>query len=153
MRLGLSIKIITVNVDIFALYIFSRNSRFLDMRENMYPSKITFIIAYRTSCTKNANFNTREIAHFCKFVKIYTLENIYVHSMFPVDRPGDLKRCDWRLFFFHFCNLKKKKLGSIFLPPKKKWKKKNAAALLTIILATRWTGNRLFYGQPWYSTN
>ena len=37
------------------------------------------------------------------------------------------------------------KLGSIFLPPKTKMdKKKDAAALLTIILATRWTGNRLF---------
>ena len=35
----------TVNVDIFALYIFSRNSRFLNIRENMYTSKITFIIA------------------------------------------------------------------------------------------------------------
>ena len=41
----------TVNVDIFALYIFSHNSRFLDMRENMYPSKIMFIIDSRTSCT------------------------------------------------------------------------------------------------------
>ena len=39
----------TVNVDIFALSIFSRNSRFLGMCENMYPSKITFI--YRASCT------------------------------------------------------------------------------------------------------
>ena len=34
----------TVNVDIFALYIFSRNSRFLNIRENMYTSKITFMI-------------------------------------------------------------------------------------------------------------
>ena len=47
----LCVEVITVNVDIFALYIFSRNSRFLDMRENMYPSKITLIIAYRGSCT------------------------------------------------------------------------------------------------------
>ena len=36
---------ITINVDIFALYIFSRNSRFLNIRENMYTSKIIFIIA------------------------------------------------------------------------------------------------------------
>ena len=35
----------TVNVDIFALYILSRNSGFLDIRENMYTMKITFIIA------------------------------------------------------------------------------------------------------------
>ena len=33
----------TVNVDIFALYIFSRNSHFLNIRELLYPSKITFM--------------------------------------------------------------------------------------------------------------
>ena len=36
---------ITVNVDIFTLYIFSRNSRFLNILENMYPSKTTLVIA------------------------------------------------------------------------------------------------------------
>ena len=41
----------TVNVDIFALYICSRNSRFLNMCENMYTSKITFVIAYRANYT------------------------------------------------------------------------------------------------------
>ena len=41
----------TVKVDIFALYIFSRNSRFLNIRENMYTSKITFILAYRANYT------------------------------------------------------------------------------------------------------
>ena len=41
----------TVNVDIFALYIFSRNSRFLNVRKNMYTSKITFVIAYRANHT------------------------------------------------------------------------------------------------------
>ena len=35
----------TVNVDIFALYIFSLNSRFLNIREIMYTSKTTFILA------------------------------------------------------------------------------------------------------------
>ena len=35
----------TVNIDIFALYIFLHNSRFLNIHENMYTSKITFIIA------------------------------------------------------------------------------------------------------------
>ena len=35
----------TVNVDIFALFIFLRNLRFLNIRENMYISKITFIFA------------------------------------------------------------------------------------------------------------
>ena len=38
-------KRLTVNIDIFALYIFLRNSRFLNIRENMYTSKITFILA------------------------------------------------------------------------------------------------------------
>ena len=35
----------TVNVDIFVLYIFCHNSRLLNIREYMYPLKITFIIA------------------------------------------------------------------------------------------------------------
>ena len=35
---------LTVNVDIFALYIFSRNSRFLNIHENMHISKITFML-------------------------------------------------------------------------------------------------------------
>ena len=34
----------TVNVDIFALYIFSLNSRFSNIRENIYTMKISFII-------------------------------------------------------------------------------------------------------------
>ena len=33
-----------VNVDIFALYMFSGNSRFLNICENMYTVKITFMI-------------------------------------------------------------------------------------------------------------
>ena len=44
------------------------------------------------------------------------------------------------------------KIGQYFPTPEKKngkKKKRNAAALLTIILATRWTGNSLFFnGQP-----
>ena len=50
--------------------------------------------------------------------------------MFPVKRPGDYKRADWGLFF-HFL---------IFFFPYL-----IAASLLVIILATRWTGNRLFF--------
>ena len=34
----------TVNVDIFALYLFSLNSRFLNVREKIYTVKITIII-------------------------------------------------------------------------------------------------------------
>ena len=71
----------TVNVEIFALYIFSRNSRFLEMREHIFNVKNIFIIGQRAKNTKNANFNPSEIAHFVKSAKIYTLENIYVYSM------------------------------------------------------------------------
>ena len=38
-------KVNTVNVEIFALYIFSLNSRFLNIREYIYTVKITIIIA------------------------------------------------------------------------------------------------------------
>ena len=69
----------TVNVEIFALYIFPLNSRFLNIRENIYTVKITIRIAQRVICTKNANFNPREITHFHKSAKIYTRENIYVY--------------------------------------------------------------------------
>ena len=41
----------TVNVDIFALYIFSPYLRFLNVHENIYPSKITIIIPLRPSYT------------------------------------------------------------------------------------------------------
>ena len=37
--------VITVNVEMFALYIFSRNLCFLNIRENMYTLKCTSIIA------------------------------------------------------------------------------------------------------------
>ena len=43
LELSRIITTITVNVDNFARYIFLRNSRFLDIRENIYTSKITFI--------------------------------------------------------------------------------------------------------------
>ena len=72
----------TVNLVIFELYIFSHNSCFLTICEYIYPSRITFIIAYKTSCTSNVNFNTHKIAHFHKFAKIYTRENIYIHCLY-----------------------------------------------------------------------
>ena len=61
-----------MNVEILALYIFSRNSRFLDIRENMYTLKITFIVAQRENDTQNANLNRSEIAYFVKSAKIST---------------------------------------------------------------------------------
>ena len=70
----------TVNVGIFASYIFSRNSRFLNIHENMYTVKIPFMLAYRVIYSQNVNINPREIANFRRSVKIYTSENIYVHS-------------------------------------------------------------------------
>ena len=74
-------KTYTVNVDIFALYIFSRLS---NVHENIYIVKITFIMLHRGNSIKNImtvqNINPREIANFRKCVKSYTRENIYVHS-------------------------------------------------------------------------
>ena len=46
----------------------------------MYTSKITFIVVKRANDTYDANLNTREIAHFHKYTKIYTCKNIHVHS-------------------------------------------------------------------------
>ena len=72
----------TVNVDIFALYIFSRHSRLSNVRENMYIVKITFLMLHRGNNVKNAKINPREIANFRKFAKMYTRENIYIHSIY-----------------------------------------------------------------------
>ena len=44
--------------------------------------RITFIIATRASCTENGNLDPSEIAHFLKSAKMYTCENIYVHSIY-----------------------------------------------------------------------
>ena len=71
----------TVKVEFFALYIFSLNSRVLNIRENIYTMKITIIKASRTICIKNANFNAREIANFHESANIYTREKIYVYSI------------------------------------------------------------------------
>ena len=37
-------------------------------------------MSYRVKNIKNANYSPREIAYFLKFAKMYTRENIYVHS-------------------------------------------------------------------------
>ena len=65
----------TVNVEIFASYIFSRNLRFSNIRQYMYIVKITFIGPYRDNNIKNGNIDPREISIFCKFAKMYTREN------------------------------------------------------------------------------
>ena len=70
----------TVNVDIFALYIFLRYSRFSNFRENIYNLKTSYIMPHRSNIIKNANLSPREIANFRKFAKIYTRENIYIHE-------------------------------------------------------------------------
>ena len=56
----------TVNVDIFVWYIFSRYSRFKNVRENMCNVKITFIMPFRGNIFKNANINPREIVIHAK---------------------------------------------------------------------------------------
>ena len=70
----------TVNVDIFALYIFSRYSCLSNIRENMYIVKINFIVPHIGKHIKNAKIDQREIVNFRKCAKIYIRENIYVHS-------------------------------------------------------------------------
>ena len=62
---------ITVNIEMFALYIFTRNFRILNIHENIYTMKIT-LIAYRASYPYNVNFDPRKIAHFHKTTEIYT---------------------------------------------------------------------------------
>ena len=75
------ISITTVNVYIFALYIFSRYSRLSNCRQNIYIVKTTLIMLHRGNHIKNAKINIREIANFRKCANIYTRENIYVHSI------------------------------------------------------------------------
>ena len=69
----------TVNVDIFALYIFSRYSRLLNVHENIYIVKKTFIMLHRGNNIKNAKINPHKIANFRKCVKMYTSENISLY--------------------------------------------------------------------------
>ena len=65
--------------------------------------------------------------------------------MFPVGRVAK-KGATGDFFFFHFCKKKKHSKNGQYFPTKKKI---IAAAQLSSILATRWTGNRLFFnGQP-----
>ena len=100
-------KIYTVNVDIFAMYMFSLNSRFLNIRKNMYTVKITFVISQRDRYAENANFDTREIAHFQKYAKIYTRENIYLYTIQKRERvlfwPRKFSERIQFFFFFFYC--------------------------------------------------
>ena len=54
----------TVNIDIFALYIFSGYWHLSSIRENMYIVEITLIMPQRDKYVKNANINLRKIAYF-----------------------------------------------------------------------------------------
>ena len=67
-------------VHIFALFTFIKYPR------KYYIVKITVIMQHSGKNIKNANINLREIANFRKYAKVYTRENIYVHSslMSPV---------------------------------------------------------------------
>ena len=85
-----------MNVYIFVLYIFLRNSRFLNIRENMYTMKITFIITYSIIYSENANFKPRGNAHFRKSAKkLYARK--YLRSQYCIlprigINPGNLNR-------------------------------------------------------------
>ena len=59
-----------MNVDIFAWYIFSRNSLFLNISENMYMARITYIMPCRGNDMKNTNINPSDIAYFVKAAKM-----------------------------------------------------------------------------------
>ena len=54
----------TVNVDIFALYLFLCSSRFSNRRENMYTAKMNFITPFRVRDSKSTNLNKRENCRF-----------------------------------------------------------------------------------------
>ena len=69
-----------MNIEMFALYIFSYCLRFRNIHENVFIIKITFIMPYMDNNNKTANIDLLEIANFRKYVKIYTRENIYVYS-------------------------------------------------------------------------
>ena len=74
--------IYTVNIDIFALYIFPAFCAFIKcLRKNMYIVKITCIMLHRGNNIKNGKINQRKIANFRKCPKTYTHKNIYVYSI------------------------------------------------------------------------
>ena len=87
------------------------------------------------------SFSDRDVA--------YTSVGLSINKiLFPVDRPGGSKSCGWRLFFsFLVVFFPQKKELTIFLWEKTKSgeKKEIAAARLASILATRCTGNRIFF--------
>ena len=62
------VRVGIVNVDIFALYIFSHNSCLSNFHENMYIVKITFVMLHRGNNIKNAKINPREIVNFQKSI-------------------------------------------------------------------------------------
>ena len=63
-------------VHIFVLF------AFIKYPKNMYIVKITCMMSHRGKNINIANINPREIANFRKCAKMYTRENIYVHSIF-----------------------------------------------------------------------
>ena len=65
---------ITVNVEIYALYIFLHNLQVLKIQENIYIMKISFTIQLRGNIMKNTNINPRENVNFLKYMNIYTHE-------------------------------------------------------------------------------
>ena len=72
---------LTVNLDIFALYIFSHFSRFPISTKICMTQKSTIYCLIEHDNSRKANLNPCEIASFLQFTTIYTRENIYVHSM------------------------------------------------------------------------
>ena len=77
----------TVNVEIFALYIFSCYLHFSNIREKY--EQLENYLYYTTvgNNMKNVHLSPHKIANFPKFVKMYSRKNIYIHSSFHFELP------------------------------------------------------------------
>ena len=83
------------------MYIFSRNSHFLNIREKYVHLENYFYSSLKGVLYLNANFNTHEITHFHKSAKMYTRENIYAHSN-KKKIPSDVSKLKHNSYFnFH----------------------------------------------------
>ena len=82
-------------MNIEMLYIFSRNSRLLNICENIYNVKTDFDMTQRASNIENVNLNPSKIAHFLISAKMYTRENFYANSRWLITST-------YLLFFLSF---------------------------------------------------
>ena len=80
-----------MKVEIFALYIFSRCSRFLKCPRKYVQHENNSNRPFRGNIVKNVNINPREIVNICKFAKnVYTRK--YLHSQYQLGLPANPRR-------------------------------------------------------------